>query len=92
MREMTETRFAELLELARLRVEHQEAFYSSWNHCMEIIEAIDDYRGSAEPMYCVNPPEIPPAEDIPAEGLSTEEALENAAETRYGYFQVMKYV
>ncbi|MDO5716512.1 MAG: Asp-tRNA(Asn)/Glu-tRNA(Gln) amidotransferase subunit GatC [Tissierellia bacterium] len=89
---MERNEFDEMLQLAKLDVEDRDAFYEKWVNCMKVLSSIVEFEEDFEPLYTVHEAEVAPFEDIPEEGISTEDALKNAKEKKYGYFQVVKYV
>lgn len=84
-----------MAELAKLRLSDEEL-----NEYAENLSEIVDYLKllnevdieNVEPTYEINEHIQRLREDVPEEGLTREEVLQNSIEDQYGYFKILKIV
>lgn len=70
-----------------------DAFSETFNETMELIDRIKDVDTKGmSPIFHVNDHPMPLRVDETKEGLTQEEATQNTASEKYGYFEVMKFV
>lgn len=73
--------------------EELDKFAPSFDENIELVNKIKEiYTEGVEKVFQVNGTENNIREDKTGESLSQEEALENAATKKYGYFKLIKFV
>ena len=73
--------------------EELEKFAPNFDEIIELVNKIKEVdTGGVEEVFQVNGTENNIREDKTGESLSQEEALENAATKKYGYFKLIKFV
>ena len=85
----------DMAEISKLKFseDEMEGFTKSFCDVIKFVEKINqlDIEG-VEPTYQVNMHLQEFREDQVKQGLSKEEVLQNAAEVKYGYFNILKIV
>lgn len=85
----------EMAELAKLRLSDEEL-----DDYREKLSGVINYIGllnevnieNVEPTYGINEHIQHLREDVPKEGLTREEVLQNSIEDQYGYFKILRIV